>query len=206
MTFLKVILIILIVLWLISLLRLGGIVRYNPDGLAATVIAGPLRIRVLPAKKKKPREKKAKKKKPKKEKQKTGKDEKKPADKPGTLPRLMKLLPVVGEAAGALKRKIRIDDLELSLVWGGNDPMEIALGYGRANGVIGMIWPIFEHNFNVKNYGFHTELDYGRTEPVVDLYVALTITVGQIVALGVRYGLKALMIWSRSGRRSEEKQ
>lgn len=205
MTFLKVILIILAVLWLISLLRVGGIVRYNPDGLAVTVIAGPLRIRVLPVKKKKPGKRKAKKEKPKKEKRKSAKGGEKPAGKPGTLSRVMQLLPVIGEAAGALKRKIRIDDLELSLAWGGKDPADIALGYGRANAAIGMIWPIFEHNFNVKNYGFHTELDYGRTEPVVDLYVALTITIGQIMVLGVRYGLKVLVIWSRSGKRSERK-
>lgn len=202
MTFFKVLLIVLAVIWLISLVRLGGIVRYNPDGLTVTVIAGPARIRVLPIREKKAKKKKRGEKNPAPKKHKFAKE--KPAGKPGTVTRLLQLLPVAGEAAGALKRKIRIDDLELSLVWGGKDPADIALGYGRANAAIGMIWPVFDHNFNVKSYGFHTELDYGRTEPIVDLYAALTITVGQMIALGLHYGLKMLMIWSRSGKRSEK--
>lgn len=203
MTFLKVLLAVLVVLWLLSLIRLGAVVRYGPEGLAVTAIAGPLRLRVFPVKRKK--RKKPKKEKPEK-KRKPPKAKEKPAGKPGTLARLMRLLPVVVEAAGALKRKIRIDDLELSLAWGGGNAADAAIGYGRANAAIGMIWPVFDHNFKVKNFGFHTELDYGRTEPAVDLYAAVTITVGQAVAFGLRFGIKALRIWSRNGDRSARQQ
>ena len=63
MTFLMVLAIILLALWLISLIRIGAQVRYGEGGLFICVLAGPKRIQLFPAKPKK-------KKKPKKEKQK----------------------------------------------------------------------------------------------------------------------------------------
>ena len=207
MTFWKVLLVILAVLWLISLIRIGGRVSYGGAGLVVTALVGPLKIQILPAKQKKP--KKAKKpRKPKKEKPPVAeKHKKEPVEgQPGTLSRLMQLLPVVGQACGALKRKIRIDDLELELIWGAPDPAAAALGYGRANGVLGMIWPILDHNFKVKRHSFQIDLDYGRTEPAVELRAAVTLSLGQIAALGVRYGGKALLVWMKSGRIPRKKQ
>lgn len=206
MTFLKVLLIVLLVLWLLSRLRLGGRVRYGQDGLFITALAGPLRIRLLPMKEKTAKPKKPKReKKPKKEKK--PKEQKPPPEgQPGTLSRLMKLLPVVAQAAGALKRKIRIDDLELTLIWGGTDAAAVALGYGRANAVLGMIWPLLDHNFKVKRHEFQVELDYARSEPAVELQAAVTMTLGQSVALAVRYGIKALTTWVKSGRPAGKRQ
>ena len=201
MTFLKVLLIVLAVLWLISLIRVGGRVSYGQAGLFVTALAGPLKLQILPAK---PR----KKKKPEKEKPPAAeKHRKEPKEgQPGTLSRLMKLLPVVGQACGALKRKIRVDDLELELIWGGSDPAAIALGFGQANAVLGMIWPIFDHNFKVKRHNFRIGLDYDRREPAVEVQAAVTLTVGQIFALGIHYGVKALAVWIKSGRTPRKKQ
>ena len=125
---------------------------------------------------------------------------------PGTLSRLIKLLPVVGQACGSLKRKIRIDDLELELIWGGTDPAAAALSYGRANAALGMLWPILDNNFKVKRHSFKIGLDYGITEPMAEARAAVTLTVGQIVALGVHYGVKALVTWIKSGRTPRKKQ
>ena len=203
MTVLKVLLIVLLVFWLISLIRVGGRVRYGEAGLFAFALAGPMKIQLMPAK---PKEEKPKKeRKPKKEK-KPKEKKPKPEGQPGTLSRLMQLLPVVGEVCGALKRKIRIDDLKLELIWGGSDPAAIALGYGQANAALGMLWPVLDNNFKVKRHSFQIGMDYGRTQPAVELEAAVTFTVGQIVALGVRYGVKTLIIWVRSGRPVKKRQ
>lgn len=209
MIFLKVLLVILAVLWLISLIRIGVRAAYGEAGLFVTVLAGPFKIQLLPAeskKEKKPKKKKKSKvKKPKKE---PPPKTKKPAPEgqPGTLSRLMELLPVVGQACGSLKRKIRIDDLELELIWGGGDPAGIALGYGQANAVLGMLWPVFDHNFKVKRHSFQIGMDYGRTQPAVELKAAVTLTLGQIVTLGLHYGVKALLTWIKSGRPAVKRQ
>lgn len=204
MTVWKVLLIILLVLWLISLIRIGGRVSYGEAGLFITALAGPLKIQILPAKPKKP--KKAKK--PTKKKPPVAEKHKKepPEGQPGTLSRLMKLLPVVGEVCGALKRKIRIDSLELEVVWGSPDPAAAALGYGRAHAALGMLWPILDHNFKVKRHSFQIGVDYDRGEPTAEVRAAVTLTVGQIMALGVRYGVKALTVWIKSGRADRKKQ
>ena len=203
MTFWKVLLVILLVFWLISLIRVGGRVRYGEAGLFAFVLAGPVKIQLFPAKPKEVKPKK--KKKPKKEK-KPKEKKPKPEGQPGTLSRLMQLLPVVGQVCGTLKRKIRIDDLKLELIWGGSDPAAIALGYGQANAALGMLWPVLENNFKVKRHSFQIGMDYGRTQPAVELEAAVTFTVGQIVTLGVHYGVKALIIWVRSGRPVKKRQ
>ncbi len=210
MTFLKVLLIVLAVLWLLSLIRLGGRVRYGAEGLFVFLLLGPVKLRLFPAKeesggewKPKPKKEKRKKKKPNLAEQ----HKKEPKEgQPGTLSRLMQLLPVAGQACGALKRKIRIDDLELQLIWGGSDPAAIALGYGQANAALGMIWPILDNNFKVKRHSFQVGLDYGRAQPGVELTAALTLTVGQIVTLGVHYGVKVLITWIRSGKPTRTKQ
>ena len=208
MTVLKVLLVILVIFWLISLIRVGGRVRWGEAGLFAFVLAGPLKIQLFPGKPEEERSKK--KKKPKKEKK---PEEKKPKEKkpeaegrPGALSRLMQLLPVIGQACGALKRKIRIDDLKLDLIWGGSDAAAVALGYGQANAALGMLWPILDNNFKVKRHSFQIGMDYGRTQPAVELEAALTFTVGQIVTLAVHYGVKALIIWVRSGRPVKKRQ
>ena len=207
MTFLKGLLIVLAVLWLISLIRVGGRVRYGQAGLFVTVLAGPFKIQALPVKARK-KERPKKEKKPKKEKPAAAeKHKKEPKEgQPGTLSRLLKLLPVVGQACGALKRKIRIDDLDLQLIWGGSDPAAVALGYGQANAALGMIWPILDNNFKVKRHCFQIGMDYGRTQPAVELQAAVTLTIGQIVTLGVHYGVKALFTWIKSGRPAVKRQ
>ena len=208
MTFLKVLLVILVVLWLISLIRIGGRVKYGAEGLFVFLLLGPVKLCLFPAKEEPEGDWRPKKKKPKKQKPALAeKHKKEPKEgQPGTLSRLMKLLPVAGQACGALKRKIRIDDLELQLIWGGSDPAAIALGYGQANAALGMIWPILDNNFKVKRHSFQIDLDYGRTQPGVELTAALTFTIGQIVTLSVHYGVKALVIWMKSGRPAVKRQ
>ena len=207
MTFLKVLLIVLAVLWLISLIRVGGRVRYGEAGLFASVLAGPFKLQVFPMKAKK-RDKPKQAGKAKKEKPPIAeKHKKEPKEgQPGTLSRLMKLLPVVGQACGALRRKIRIDDLDLDLIWGGSNPAAIAIGYGQANAAMGMIWPILDHNFKVKRRNLRISMDYSRTQPGVEAAAALTMTVGQIVTLGVHYGVKTLVTWIKSGKPARKKQ
>lgn len=208
MTFFKVLLAVLAVLWLISLIRVGGRVSYGQAGLFAYLLMGPVKLQLFPMANASEGNWRSKAKKPKKEKPPMAeKHKREPGEgRPGTLSRLMKLLPVVGQACGSLKRKIRIDELELEVIWGGTDAAAVALGYGRANAVLGMLWPVFDHNFKVKRHSFQISADYGRTEPAAELRAAVTMTVGQMMTLGVHYGVKALFTWIKSGRPAAKRQ
>ncbi len=197
MTALIVILIILAVFWLIGMIRLGGRLKYGEAGFFVYILAGPAKIQVLPAPPKKPEKQKPKKEK----KSKPEKPKKpKPEGQPGTLQRVMSVLPRILDAVGALRRRIRIDDIDLTLIWGGSDPASIAIGYGRANAALGALWPLVENNFMVKRRSFDIQMDYGRTEPAVEVTAAFTITLGQILTLALWHGGRVLIQWVRSGR------
>ena len=112
----------------------------------------------------------------------------------------------MAEAAGALKRKICIDRLYLAVVWGAEDAAAAALGYGRANALLGMIWPLLDNNFKVKDCDFRVDVDYEKARPEITVDAALTMTVGQLLAFGIHYGVKLLMNWSRSGKGSATQQ
>jgi hypothetical protein len=199
MTFLKVLLVIVVVLWLISLLRLGGAVRYSEDGLLIRLIMGPARVTVFPRKQKEKKENKP----PKEKKQEA---DQKPENKGGALPPVMELLPLVGEAAGQLRWKIRIDDLTIHLTWAADDPFHAAMGFGGANAALGMIWPLIDNNFKVKRHDLGVAVDFDENEPVIYCYAALTMTLGQLVAFVGYFGFKFLRIWSRSRNGSADKQ
>lgn len=204
MTFFKVLLAILAVLWLFSLVRLGGIAQYSEEGFLFRLIVGPLRFTLFPVKKKKPKKEKPPKEKKKKAAKKSSDEE--PEPKGGGLPPVMELLPLIVEAAGRLKRKIRIDDLTIHLTWASGDPFQAALGFGGANAAMGMIWPMIDHNFNVKKHDLGVAVNFERDKPDIYCKFALTMTAGQLAAFGLRFGVKLLAIWSRSRKGSAKKQ
>lgn len=188
-------LVIVALLILISQIRLGGRVVYEEGEIRAILIVGPLRLQMYPKQSENSRKQK-------KEKTSAKAHERKETPKGGTVERFMELLPTVVEAVQALKRRIRIDRLKLSVIWGADDPAAAAIGYGRANAVLGMIWPLLDNNFKVKKCDFKADVDYGRTEPELTADAAITMTFGQLISFVVLYGVKLF----RSGKRSEKKQ
>lgn len=179
---------VLLVLFLLSLIRVGGAAEYSASGVTAQVNIGPVTLRVYPVKKKK--KKKAKKAAP---------PQEAPAEEPppkpgGSLEKLKAYLPLITDAAGRLKRKIRVDKLHLDVMTAAEDPALAALSYGYANVAVGMIWPLFEHNFKVKEHRIRTAVDFQTTTPTVYVYAALSLTVGQAVSLGLRLAVKFLRV------------
>ncbi len=205
MTALKVLLVLLLLLFLLSLIRVGGVVEYSADGLTVKARVGAFRFQVLPGRKKEkpPKEKAAPKKKKGSEAAKAGAKPEEDKPKAGGPLRLVKAaLPLVGEAAGALKRRIRIDRLLLRLTLAGaEDAAGAAMNYGYANMLIGMIWPIFAYNFEVKDYHLHTAVDFQAREPTVWLRAAFSARVGQVVSFALRFGIKFFKSYQREKKR-----
>ncbi|MDE6107731.1 MAG: DUF2953 domain-containing protein [Oscillospiraceae bacterium] len=95
-------------------------------------------------------------------------------------------LPLVGEAAGGMRERIAIDRLYLDFVAASQDAAGAAMAFGYANMAVGMLWPIFEQNFLVKEHRFRTDVDFSAQSPTIYLNVALSIRVGQLVSLAFR--------------------
>jgi len=209
MTALKVLLVILLILFLIGLVRVGGSVEYSADGLLVKLRAGRLCFQIFPWKKpEKPQKTKPKsdRKKAKSEPKNEENDQKSPTKKGGALELVKMALPLVGEAAGALKRRIRIDRLFLDLTAGGRDAAVVAQTFGYANAAIGTILPIFQHNFDLKEYRVRTNIDFTAPAPIIYLNAAVSARIGQLVSFAIILGCKALRVYLAYKRQVKARQ
>lgn len=196
MTALKVAAVILLALFLLGLIRVGGGGEYSAEGFRAWVRVGPFSIRVFPAKKKKSKEKK-----PKKSKKAQPEEEK----QGGGLAAVKEYLPLVCEAAGALKRRIRIDQLLLDYtVAGKEDAASAAMSFGYSNAAVGMILALFEQNFDVKARRIRTAVDFNADSPKIYVYAAISARLGQLVSFALRFGWKFLMVYRKTKTAKKE--
>lgn len=193
---------ILLFLWLLGRIRLGGDVEYSDQGVLARLRIGAFHIQLYPAKKKKKREKKEEKKPSSKPAQEEDEKEEKER-KGGKLGPIQKYLPLVGQAAGELRRKIRIDRLDIDFIAGGGDPVAAAMAFGYSNAAMGMIWPIFEQNFQVKEHRIRTACDFDAASPVVYLFAAVSLRLGQLLSFAIRFGWKFLRIYQSNKKQKE---
>ena len=182
---------------LLSLIRLGAWVSYRSGVLTLKGKVGPVKLTILPQKEKKPDKKKPK-------------PEKSAEDKPKKQPKELlalarRALPVALEAAGRLKRKIRVDRLFLDVTVGGEDPAAAAITYGGINAALGMIWPLVEQNFNVKDRCIRTAMDFSAAETDLSLEVAATLPVGQALALALRLLPKLPQLLGKDGKKEAKR-
>jgi hypothetical protein len=188
------------ILFLLAILPLGASVKYNADGPLVRIIAGPIRFTVFPMKKK---ENKPKKEKPKKEKKakpepvtedskKTAEAEEKKKEKGGNLLDFLPLVQVALDFLGDFRRKLRLNRLDLKLIMAGDDPCDLAVNYGRAWAAVGHLFPLLERAFVIKKHDIEVECDFTASDTLIIARLDITITLGRIIALAVRYGIRAL--------------
>lgn len=182
-------------------LPLGVRLRYDEDGPLAAVLLGRLPIVLYPVpgwlKKLTSREKKDGEKKPKKEKP---KKEKPPKDPVGEAPQggsWKKFLPLVRlglHFLGDFRRKLRVNRLVLRLTLAGDDPCDLAVNYGRAWAAVGNLLAAMQRAFVIQKRDVEVQCDFLGEETKVVFAMDLTITLGRILGLLVKYGIRAVAI------------
>lgn len=200
------ILLLLVVVWL---LRVGVDVRFG-DELRVAVKIGPAKITVLPQQEKK---KKPKKEKPQKEK----KTEKKPAEKkekkksPFTFSDVRSAVPVLFEALkkalGKIRRRMRIDPLDVCVIFAGDDPAKVAEMYGWANSAMWTMMPQLERLLQIPDPHIHLGVDYERYDLHAEGRVGVTFRVGDLIVIGLTLAvpvLKWYLGWRKEVKRREE--
>lgn len=204
MTWLIVLGCVLLAIWLIGRIRIGAAASYSDEGLAVSLKAGPKKLQILPAQaaKKEKQPSKAKKEKKSSAEAEQPKPQRNAKD---TVSLALKFLPLLGEAAGRLRRKIRIDRLKLHVVWGAEDPAAAAKGYGAGHAAMGILWPVIEHNFKVKEHDLRVDVDFERRKPELIADAQVSITIGQCFGLGINLGIKALKIYLGIRREQTDK-
>jgi len=183
-------LIALAVIVLLAILPLGVSAIYDEAGPLVRLIVGPVRLQVYPEKKKSSAPKKTKKK----------KKEEKPAQTgaaSGTTRggKLTDFLPIVYTILDFLvdfRRKIRVNRLEMKLTMAGDDPCDLAVNYGRAWAALGNLEPQLDRLFIIKKKDLQVQCDFEETDTRITARLDLTITLGRLLGLIGRYGIRAL--------------
>ncbi len=195
------------VLILLAVLPLGVHVQYDSEGPLVQVIAGPVRLTVFPA--------------PKKKKKKEKKPAQKPEVKPDTPPEdpalpkppqppkqenkgkpkekkggsLTDFIPFVKlglNFLGDLRRKLRVNDLELKLILASSDPCDLAVNYGKTWAAVGSLMPALERWFVIKKRNVEVECDFTASQTLVTARLDITITLGRLLSLIAVYGIRGL--------------
>ena len=192
---------VLVVLILLAfVLRLGVLACYEENGPWVKIRVGPKDIQVFPmvkdptkeAKKQKKKEAKAAKKAEKKAK-KAQKPPKPKVKRPvgGLLELVWDLLPVVQNAVSRFRHKLRIDDLTLDVTWAEEDPADAAIHYGYGWAAAEAILSFLEANFVIKNRQVTVDIDFLADKPRVYIRAGLSLTLAQILGIGLRTGVGA---------------
>ena len=175
MTALLVLGCILLFFVLLACIPVGAELRYAEELTVCVTVCG-IRFRIFPAKK----EKKSKqKKKPKKPKPQGG-------EKPKQKKSLTAYLPLALDFLDGFRRKLLIRRLTLHAVFGGSDPADAALNYGRAWAVIGNLMPRLRRAFRIRKEQVDAVYDPDIPRLQIQCVLSLSLTVGQALALAFR--------------------
>ena len=124
----------------------------------------------------------------------------------GALDYARALLPIALEAGVLVRRKLRVDKLEVELTVSGPDPARAALNYGRASAALGAAWGALLAAFDVKEGRGRVVPDLESGESRAYALASLSLTLGQLLRLGIYFGIKALraLLAVRRARRGEK--
>ena len=200
MTALKVILLLLLLLWLISMIRVGGVAEYSEDGLFVWLRVGAFRITVFPFKPKE--KKKAKTKKPAQNAQKGSHEAahatQKSKKRGGMLGLVLEMLPLLLDTVNLFRKKIRIAPLEILLtIPGTEDPAQSAIRYGQANAVLGGLWPALNEAFDIRDGRAGTRVDFLEEQFRLYIKAGISIRIGQALWIGIRFGVAGLITFMK---------
>ena len=186
-------LIALAIIVLLAVLPLGVSAIYDTGGPKVRLILGPYKLILFPKDKK---EKIAKEKQPKPKGTKKTKTKQTPEKKETNGGNISDFFPLVDALLDFLGdffcRKLRVNRLDLNLVLAGEDPCDLAVNYGRAWAALGNLVPVLERFFVIKKRDMQVQCDFTAEKTVIYARLDLSITVGRLLSLGVRYGIRVL--------------
>ena len=155
------------------------------EELRVTARIGPMKMQIIPPPEKKPKKEKTEKKAP--EAEQKPKEKKKP-DLHLSFADIRDALRAVWQSVqGTLRRagrRIRIDPLDLSFVFGDENPVNTAQWYGWANTAVWTAMPWLEKTVHMPDPRIHMEMDFNAAKTKVSGTVGASYRIGDLLAIG----------------------
>ena len=204
MTALWIVLALLALLTLLNLLRVGVSAGYEAQAFSVSARVGPLTIPDWP---RPPAEepKKPKKEKPPKE-PKAPQEQTK--EKELDFDTILALAKLALKAAGSFRRKLTVELFRLVFVAGSSDPYETAMQSAYVQAALGSLRPLAERALHIQERDVQVGADFTADKPRIEARLTLTIRIGQIVAIGVVFGVGylKLMLQKKKAAKAQTQQ
>lgn len=204
MTALWIVLALLAFLTLLNLLRVGVSAGYEAQAFSVSARVGPLTIPVWP---RPPAEepKKPKKEKPPKE-PKAPQEQTK--EKELDFDTILALAKLALKAAGSFRRKLTVELFRLEFVAGSSDPYDTAMQSAYVQAALGSLRPLAQRALHIQERDVQVGADFTADKPRIEARLTLTIRIGQIVAIGVVFGVGylKLMLQKKKAAKAQTQQ
>ncbi len=112
--------------------------------------------------------------------------------KGGSVADFMPLVKLAGRLLTDFRRKLRVKELVLNVMLAGEDPCDLAVNYGRACGAVAGLDPQLERAFVIRKKDIRVGCDFTAEKTKIYARIALTITLGRLLVLAVRYGWQGI--------------
>ena len=172
----------------VLLIPVGVNASYDSDGAFLRLIVGPLRLQLYPGNQRTNKKRKSGNKTTA-----SSKTSKRSAKTGGSFSELEPILRIIYDLLCDFRGKLRVDRLEFKLVLAGEDPCDLSVNYGRAWAALGNVMPQLERFLVIRKRNLDIVCDYLADETTVTLLIDLTMTVGRLLCLAIRYGLHGLI-------------
>lgn len=182
--------------WLIAAAVVGGVgfiplgvsVCYDAYGLVVKILAGLFRFTIIPL----PHSKHQKEKKSAEKQQKTAPSEAAPKEaaqaQGGNLRDFYPFVQLGLRFLNQFRKKLCVNNLDLVLTLGGDDPCDLALNYGRAWTALSNLVPALERFFHIRKRNFEVQCDFMSQQTRIRVRADVTLTIRQLVHMGIVYG------------------
>ena len=180
------------ILTLIAIVPVGASVLYDGTGPRAFLIAGPFRVCFYPKKKRTKKEKVNKQIKQKTSQRPSAKKQKRSNNNGGSVQDFLPLLDRTLDFLAAFKWKLRVNNLEMKLILGGNDPSDLAMNYGRGWALLGNFMPLLDNALVIKKSNMEVKCDFLADTTTIAVRLDISITIGRVISLLVFQGVPIL--------------
>ena len=204
MTALWIVLALLALLTLLNLLRVGVSAGYEAQAFSVSARVGPLTIPVWPRppaaeptkhkKEKPPKEPKA--------------PQEQTKEKELDFDTVLALAKLALKAAGSFRRKLTVELFRLVFVAGSSDPYDTAMQSAYVQAALGGLRPLAERALHIQERDVQVGADFTADKPRIEARLTLTIRIGQIVAIGVVFGVGylKLMLQKKKAAKAQTQQ